>query len=391
MSPDPIPPNQPQSPNPDPDPTPNPDLPTPEPPSYPEPAPEPGPDPSRPPHPGHIYERVHNPNFPTPGSKTPGIEIDPAFPPTSPGAPLIDPTPIAPVTMSDGTAYPEPPPSYEHAHLAPPEPTQGVDIQHSTYAEPTYQPDSISSLRHAQPHPTEQSHPADAAYPSAPPVYERRASDRDPGAPSPSPSPFGRRHTDQRPPAPDSLGGSPRTPSRAPVALIGTVIVAVLALGAWAAWYFLHAGGHVITAGGELAATAAGLHYENPKEHIAFTAPGTWTRFPASTAQVMVRGEGCSFGLLEQRTLLSAHQLADSEAQDLHHRHPEATPTITLRTIAGHDALTFSGTYTDSEGQPMTQTYILVDRGANLLTLIETGTSALCPPSFSALEESLHL
>ena len=39
----------------------------------------------------------------------------------------------------------------------------------------------------------------------------------------------------------------------------------------------------------------------------------------------------------------------------------------------------------------MTQTYILVDRGANLLTMIETGTSASCPAAFLSLEDSLRI
>ena len=333
---------------------------------------------------------TQNPDLPEPEPPIPGPDLPPTYPPASPGAPLVDPTPIAPVVMHEGSAYPEPPPSYEHFPAIPPPRSEGVHPEPSTTPEPTYQPQSVAGG--VSPLGTEP-HPAREAYPSAPPPYERRATDRNPDAPAPSDPPnFGRRHTDRATPtSPSSGSGRRRGGSRAPTAVVGAVILAVLALVAAGAWYFLHAGGHVITAGGELAATAAGLHYENGKEHIAFTAPGTWSRFPASTAQVMVRGEGCSFGLLEQRTLLSAQQLANAEAQDLHRRHPEAAPVITPRTIAGRDALTFSGTYTDSEGQAMTQTYILVDRGTNLLTLIETGTSAACPTSFSALEDSLRI
>lgn len=323
-----------------------------------------------------------NPDLPEPGVPAPGPDIPPA-----PGAPLADPTPVAPVVMHEGSAYPEPPPSYESSPATPP-PRSAHSGEPSLNNEPSYQPASVG---HGGQQAASQGHSASEAYPSAPPAYERRATDRDPDAPAPANPPnFGRRHTDSQFPGP-SGSGPRRGGSRAPTAVLGAVLLAVIAVVGATAWYFLHAGGHVITAGGELAATAAGLHYENGSEHISFTAPGTWSRFPASTAQVMVRGEGCSFGLLEQRTLLSAQQLARAEADDLHRRHPEAAPVITPRTLAGRDALTFSGTYTDSEGQSMTQTYILVDRGSNLLTLIETGTSAACPPSFSSLEDSLRI
>ena len=323
---------------------------------------------------------------PTPGPDTPPEPgLPPDLPPSSPGLPLMS---TVPPLMTEGTAYPAPPPSYEDSPTTPPARTEGVNIAHSDTPEPTYQPTGIASSIHA-----EASHTAREAYPEAPHPYEQTppADPASSSAHTAAPTTAPPAAVDSTLAAPGLPGTPPRGSSKAPTALVTTVILVALALVLGGAWYFLHAGGHVITAGGELAATAAGLHYENGHEGIAFTAPGTWSRFPAATAQIMVRGEGCSFGLLEQRTLLSAQQLADAEAKDLHRRHPEAAPVITPRYIAGHEGLAFTGTYTDSEGQPMTQTYILVDRGANLLTLIETGTSPTCPAAFLSLEDSLHI
>ena len=316
-----------------------------------------------------------SPNLPpTPGPDTPPEPgIAPGFPAISPLSPAIDATQQQPTALTEQTAYPASPAHYEHSPTTPPARAQGINTEHSTGPEPTYQPTGIGSAMGT-------GAPAQSAYPEAPQPYEQSSA----APPSPPSAPTPGQYT-------DGVPAAPRSGSKAPAAVVATVIAVALALVLGGAYYFLHAGGHVITAGGELAATAAGLHYENGHERIAFTAPGTWTRFPASTAQVMVRGEGCSFGLLEQRTLLSAQQLADAEAKDLHRRHPEAAPVISPRLIAGHEGLAFSGSYTDSEGQPMTQTYILVDRGANLLTMIETGTSASCPAAFLSLEDSLRI
>ena len=314
---------------------------------------------------------------PTPGPDTPPEPgIAPGFPPLSPLSPAIDATSIQPAALTEQTAYPEPPPHYEQSPSTPPARAHGVDLETPTLPGPLYQPTGIGSAMGS-----ETATPAHANYPEAPPAYENPQANQ-----SPPPPPSGGSYPqDSAAPLP------PQRTTKAPALVVSSIIALALALVLGGAWYFLHAGGHVITAGGELAATAAGLHYENGHEGIAFTAPGNWTRFPASTAQVMVRGEGCSFGLLEQRTLLSAQQLADAEAKDLHRRHPEAAPVIAPRFIAGKEALAFSGSYTDSEGQPMTQTYILVDRGTNLLTMIETGTSASCPAAFLTLEDSLRI
>lgn len=322
---------------------------------------------------------------PTPGPDTPPEPgYSPGFPPISPLSPAIDTaaaTASQQAAFTSGTAYPEPPPHYEQSPLTPPARTQGVDVAAPSSANPEYQPSGLGSAVPADvAAPTASHH---TGHPEAPPAYEQPHSGA--AVPPPPAAPGG--------PAFEESQDHPRSQgsTKAPALVVSAVVALALALVLGGAWYFLHAGGHVITAGGELAATAAGLHYENGHERIAFTAPGTWSRFPASTAQVMVRGEGCSFGLLEQRTLLSAQQLADAEAKDLHRRHPEAAPVIAPRLIAGHEGLAFSGSYTDSEGQPMTQTYILVDRGNNLLTLIETGTSTSCPAAFLNLEDSLRI
>ena len=330
-----------------------------------------------------------SPNLPpTPGPDTPPEPgIAPGFPPISPLSPAVDASQQRPSALTEQTAYPASPANYEQSPTTPPARAQGINTEQPSVQEPTYQPTGIGS-------PLGTGAPAHSAYPEAPQPYEQpyqQPNEQPFQQPNeqPSAAPLIPGHTPRQ--STDGALATARSGSKAPAAVVSTVIAVALALVLGGAYYFLHAGGHVITAGGELAATAAGLHYENGHERIAFTAPGTWTRFPASTAQVMVRGEGCSFGLLEQRTLLSAQQLADAEAKDLHRRHPEAAPVISPRLIAGHEGLAFSGSYTDSEGQPMTQTYILVDRGANLLTMIETGTSASCPAAFLSLEDSLRI
>lgn len=143
--------------------------------------------------------------------------------------------------------------------------------------------------------------------------------------------------------------------------------------------------------GGTLTQTSAALVFENSVERISFTAPAAWSRFGTPSAQVMVRGDGCSFGLLEQRTTLTVSALATAESRDLSRRHPEAHPIISARSLAGHPSLSFSGTYTDSDGGSMTQTYRLVDRGPNVITLIETATAPGCAQAFAAIESSLRL
>ena len=275
-------------------------------PLVPSPDPVPGPD-------------TPSPNLPpTPGPDTPHEPgITPGLPGISPLSPAIDATQSIPAALTQQTAYPEPPATYESSPTTPPARAQGINTEQPTLHEPTYQPTGIGSA--VETDSAEPSHAAHPNYPEAPHPYEQVQVE--PPAPSPPPgTPAAGQHPDQPSAAPAG--------SKAPAVVVSTIIAVALALVLGGAWYFLHAGGHVITAGGELAATAAGLHYENGHERIAFTAPGNWTRFPASTAQVMVRGEGCSFGLLEQRTLLSAQQLADAEAKDLHRRHPEAAPVI---------------------------------------------------------------
>ena len=176
--------------------------------------------------------------------------------------------------------------------------------------------------------------------------------------------------------------------------VLGLAILAAIVLGAAGLLgyrYYTHNDRVSNVAGGTLTETPVGLHFENPAEHLAFTAPSTWARFNTPAAQVMVRGEGCSFGLLEQRTVLSVNALADAEAKDLHQRHPEANPIIAPRSVAGHNGVAFSGSYTDAHGEQLSQTYILVDRGPNVITLIESATEPACVQRFTALENTLEL
>ena len=182
---------------------------------------------------------------------------------------------------------------------------------------------------------------------------------------------------------------SPPRRSATPL-LLGSLAILVLLVAA-AVFFFTRVDGRPVLAGGSLTATPAGLRYQNPTENIAFTAPSAWSKFPTSTAQIMVRGGGCSFGLLEQHTVLPLSRLADAEAKDLHRRHPEASPILAPRSVSGHNALAFSGSYTDADGSPMTQTYILIDRGSSVLTLIETSTDPACAVSFDQVEESLRI
>ena len=192
------------------------------------------------------------------------------------------------------------------------------------------------------------------------------------------------------PPAPPVSG--PRH-SRLPLILSLIVLGAVVlgAAGLLAYRYYTHDNGQTTVAGGVLTATPSGLYFRNAAENIAFVAPADWSRYPTSTSQIMVRGGGCSFGLLEQRTRLPIPAFADAEAKDLKRRHPEASPIIAPRSIAGKNGLAFTGAYTDSEGGPMSQTYILVDRGPNVITLIETATDPTCAQAFANIEDSLHL
>ena len=185
----------------------------------------------------------------------------------------------------------------------------------------------------------------------------------------------------------------PQGRSRLPL-ILGLVVLVAIVLGAAGLLlyrYFTHDIGQATVAGGVLTATPAGLYFRNTAENIAFVAPADWSKYPTTSAQIMVRGGGCSFGLLEQRTRLSVPAFADAEAKDLKRRHPEAGPIIAPRTVAGKNGLAFTGAYTDSEGGPMSQTYILIDRGPNVITLIETATDPTCAQAFANLEDSLHL
>ena len=222
--------------------------------------------------------------------------------------------------------------------------------------------------------------------PPDPPAMLRQESTQPPGSDYPPASP---------PPPPGAAASTPSyaaPPRRSAVPLLlGSVALLVLILTA-AAFYLMRVDGRSVLTGGTLSATVEGLRYDNAKEKIAFIAPAAWSKYPTTSAQVMVRGNGCSFGLLEQHTMLELSHLADAEAKDLHRRHPEATPIIAPRALAGRSALAFSGSYPDSDGAPMTQTYILIDRGVNVLTLIETSTDApACALAFDQIENSLRI
>ena len=207
-------------------------------------------------------------------------------------------------------------------------------------------------------------------------------------------------HAELQPPAtPHSATSPPPLPplvrrrGRLPL-FLGVLVLILVVLGAAGFLlfrYFTHDSGQTTVTGGVLTATPSGLYFRNTAENIEFVAPADWSKYPTATAQIMVRGGGCSFGLLEQRTRLSVPAFADAEAKDLKRRHPEASPIIAPRTVAGKNGLAFTGAYTDSEGAPMSQTYILIDRGPNVITLIETATDPTCAQSFANLEDSLHL
>ena len=175
---------------------------------------------------------------------------------------------------------------------------------------------------------------------------------------------------------------------------LGVGVLAAIILGAAALLIYrtlTRDSGQTTVTGGVLTATPDGLYFRNAAENIAFVAPADWSRYPTTSAQIMVRGGGCSFGLLEQQTRLSIPDFAGAEAKDLKRRHPEAAPIVAPRSIAGRDGLAFTGAYTDAQGGPMSQTYILVDRGPNVITLIETATDPTCAQAFASLEDSLHL
>ena len=155
--------------------------------------------------------------------------------------------------------------------------------------------------------------------------------------------------------------------------------------------YATHDSGQTTVTGGVLTATPSGLYFRNTAENIAFVAPASWSRYQTASAQIMVRGDGCSFGVLEQRTKLPIADFADAEAKDMKRRHPEASPIVAPRTVAAKNGLAFTGAYTDSAGGPMSQTYILIDRGPTVITLIETATDTTCAQSFANIEDSLYL
>ena len=173
------------------------------------------------------------------------------------------------------------------------------------------------------------------------------------------------------------------------IALLCAIVLAAAGLVFYR--YATHDSGQTTVTGGVLTATPSGLYFRNAAENIAFVAPATWSRYPTTSAQIMVRGGGCSFGVLEQRTKLPIPAFADAEAKDMKRRHPEAMPIVAPRTVAGKNGLAFTGAYTDSEGGPMSQTYILIDRGPTVITLIETATDPACAQSFASVEDSLHL
>ncbi len=198
-------------------------------------------------------------------------------------------------------------------------------------------------------------------------------------------------HNDSAPVAPAPALAPP--PRRLPL-VVGLLVLAGIVLSAAAFFvyrYLTHDTGQTTITGGILTTTPSGLYFSNTAEHIAFVAPATWSRYTTASAQIMLRGDGCSFGLLEQRTNLSVPAFADAEARDLKRRHPEAAPIVAPRTVAGKNGLAFTGAYTDSQGGPMSQTYILVDRGPTVITLIETATDPSCAQSFASVEDSLHL
>ena len=199
-----------------------------------------------------------------------------------------------------------------------------------------------------------------------------------------------------------NLAPSPRIPA-APLSsaarshlprVLGILLLAAIVLGAaglLAFRYSMRDTGQSTVTGGVLTATPTGLYFRNTPEKIEFVAPAGWSQYATASAQIMVRGGGCSFGLLEQRTNLSVAAFADAEAKDLKRRHPEAIPIVAPRTVAQKNGLAFTGAYTDSAGGPMSQTYILIDRGPNVVSLIETATDPACAQSFASIEDSLHL
>ena len=189
--------------------------------------------------------------------------------------------------------------------------------------------------------------------------------------------------------------GTPATARRSRLPLILGILVVcgivLTAAGLLLYRYLNRDSGQTTITGGVLTATPSGLYFRNTAENIAFVAPATWSRYTTASAQIMVRGGGCSFGVLEQRTNLPITAFADAEARDMKRRHPEASPIVAPRTVARKNGLAFTGAYTDSEGGPMSQTYILIDRGPNVVTLIETATDPTCAQAFANLEDSLHL
>ncbi len=209
------------------------------------------------------------------------------------------------------------------------------------------------------------------------------------------PAPLEAPPTELAPPA-NLPPASARIPARSHLLrILGIVLLVAMVLGAagmLAYRYYTHDDtGQSTVTGGVLTATPSGLYFRNTAEKIEFVAPSGWSQYATASAQIMVRGGGCSFGLLEQRTNLSVAAFADAEARDLKRRHPEAIPIVAPRSIAAKNGLAFTGAFTDSGGGPMSQTYILIDRGPNVITLIETATDPACAQSFASVEDSLHL
>ena len=241
---------------------------------------------------------------------------------------------------------------------------------------------------HTEPVPPEQQPKSS----SSPPDDEARRAE--PSRSNPL-APASQQATYERAPGSTVTGAMPAPPKRSRLPLIlGIALLCAIVLAAAGLVFYryaTHDSGQTTVIGGVLTATPSGLYFRNTAENIAFVAPATWSRYSTASAQIMVRGDGCSFGVLEQRTKLPIPAFADAEAKDMKRRHPEAMPIVAPRTVAGKNGLAFTGAYTDSEGGPMSQTYILIDRGPTVITLIETATDPACAQSFANVEDSLHL
>ncbi len=123
---------------------------------------------------------------------------------------------------------------------------------------------------------------------------------------------------------------------------------------------------------GSLEQGPAGLTFRNSAEHFEVTVPETWRFSQPEVGVGDLSGSGCSILFLERTTISAVGSIAEADQKVLLRRHPNASITHPLISLAGRDAEGFEAEFVNQSGVSLHQRFIDRRRGLQIFLLVET-------------------